>query len=95
MGEFPGVSTARRVDESRGRRKNGFAARSLEATILRSSLFLFFFLRRRIETRQIQQRVVELRQERPQRRGEVLRQLEEILEIPAQGPVYFRENTAS
>ncbi len=41
------------------------------------------FLFRRIETRQIQQRMVEMRQERPQRRGEVLRQLEEIREIPA------------
>ncbi len=38
------------------------------------------FLRRRIETRQIEQRVVKLRQERLQHRGEVLRQLEEILE---------------
>ena len=53
------------------------------------------FLFRRIETRQIQQRMVELRQERPQRRGEVLRQLEEILEIPAQEPVCFREIPAS
>jgi hypothetical protein len=38
MGEFPGVSTARRINELRDRRKDALAARSLGATILRSSL---------------------------------------------------------
>ena len=44
------------------------------------------------EGRLIQQRMVEMRQERPQRRGEVLRQLEEILESPAQGTRVFPRN---